>query len=67
MSNVQAYELRPAGVDGYSTSEAARVIGVSSRWIARLCDAGKLPYRRTTLGRLINADAVDALAAARRQ
>ena len=50
----------------YSVGEAARVLGLSPRRVAQLCDAGGLGYRRTSLGwRLIDKRTVDALAAAK--
>jgi hypothetical protein len=39
--------------DELSPSQAARLLGVSSKRVAQLCDAGALAHRRTTLGRLI--------------
>ncbi len=48
---------RPA----YTSSEAARRLDVSVRWIHKLTAAGRLPYVRTPLGRLIDAEAVEKL------
>ena len=49
----------------YSPAQAASVLGVSTERIRQLGHAGRLPYAVTPLGRLFDADAVDALAAGR--
>jgi excisionase family DNA binding protein len=49
-----------------STSQAARVLGVSVCWVRRLTDSEALPAIRTPLGRLLPAAAVRELAERRR-
>ena len=49
----------------YTPSEASRVLGCSKAWILRLVASGKVPAVRTGLGQLIDAAAVDELAAQR--
>lgn len=46
-------------------SKAARIAGCSAQWIRLLADAGKLPSIRSDLGRLVDLEAVKALAATR--
>ena len=48
-----------------SPAEAARRVGVTPARIIQLTRAGRLPYVQTSLGRLIEPAAVDALAAER--
>jgi hypothetical protein len=48
-----------------AVSTAARILGLSSRRVIQLCDAGKLTHRRTALGRLIPRAAAEDLARAR--
>jgi excisionase family DNA binding protein len=43
-----------------SPSEAGRRIGISGQRVRELIDAGKLPARRTVLGRLVPTSAVEA-------
>lgn len=54
-----------ATLDGLCTSEAARELGVSRSYVDKLVKQGKLPYVNTTLGRLIEPNAVAALKAER--
>jgi excisionase family DNA binding protein len=49
----------------YTPSEAAHRLGLTPARVRQLMAAGRLPHRRTPLGRLLDADAVDALALAR--
>lgn len=51
----------------FTTSEAARELKISAERVRQLADAGVLPCRKTGLGRLFDAAAVQALAAQRRQ
>ena len=51
----------------YTTSEAARVLGISAERVRQLAARGALPSRRTPLGRLYSRAAVEALAARRRK
>lgn len=48
-----------------SPSQAGRRLGVSAHRVLQLVNEGRLPAQMTPLGRLIPADAVDALAAER--
>jgi excisionase family DNA binding protein len=48
-----------------SPSQAAAIIGVSSKRIVQLCNEGRLPSTRTPLGRLIPRVAVVDYAAGR--
>jgi excisionase family DNA binding protein len=50
-----------------SSSQAARLLEVSSERVRQLADAGKLPCERTPLGRLFDRADVEALAAERRE
>ena len=43
-----------------SPSQAARILDVSAKRVVQLCDAKRLPCERTTLGRLIPREAVEA-------
>ncbi len=52
---------------GFSTSEAARALGLSAERVRQLAKAGVLPRQQTALGRLYDRAAVEALAARRRQ
>ena len=52
---------------GFSTSEAARALGLSAERVRQLANAGVLPCQQTALGRLYDRAAVEALAARRRQ
>lgn len=47
---------------GLTTGEAARVLGVSADRVRQLARAGRLPYLRTSLGRLFAAADVERLA-----
>lgn len=49
----------------YSTSEAARRMDVSPDRVRQLLRTGRIPFTPTPLGRLLDADAVDALVAVR--
>ena len=49
----------------YTPSEAAYRLHLTPTRIRQLMAAGRLPHRRTPLGRLLDADAVDAMALAR--
>ena len=49
----------------YTPSEAAYRLRLTTARIRQLMADGRLPHRRTPLGRLLDADAVDALALAR--
>jgi len=49
----------------YSPAEAARLLGVTPARVRQFMAAGRLPYIRTPLGRLLDADAVDAMVQAR--
>jgi len=49
-----------------STSEAAVALGVSTRRVAQLADAGKLPFVHTSIGRLFSRDGIDARIAERK-
>jgi len=49
----------------YTPSEAAHRLHLTTARIRQLMAAGRLPHRRTPLGRLLDADAVDAMALAR--
>ena len=49
----------------YTPSEAARRLGLTPARVRQLMADGRLPHRRTPLGRLLDADAVDAMALAR--
>jgi excisionase family DNA binding protein len=51
----------------YSPAQAASVLGVSTERVRQLGHAGRLPCTRTPLGRLFDADAVDAMARERAQ
>lgn len=46
-------------------SDAGRVLGLSSRRVIQLADAGRLPVVRTRLGRLFRLEDVQRLAAER--
>ncbi len=52
---------------GFSTSEAARALGLSAERVRQLAKTGVLPCQQTSLGRLYDPAAVEALAAHRRQ
>jgi hypothetical protein len=45
-------------MDELSPSQAARLLGLSSKRVVQLCDARLLVHRRTPLGRLIPRVAV---------
>ena len=45
----------------YTPSEAARRLGLTPTRIRQLMADGRLPHCRTPLGRLLDADAVDAM------
>ena len=49
----------------YTPAQAAGVLGVSAERVRQFARAGRLPCTRTPLGRLFDADAVDAMARAR--
>ena len=49
----------------YSTGEAATVLDVSPDRVRQLARAGSVSFIQTPLGRLFDADAVDAMAHAR--
>ena len=49
----------------YTPSEAAHRLGLTPARVRQLMAEGRLPHRRTPLGRLLDADAVDAMAQAR--
>ena len=49
----------------YTPSEAALHLRLTTARVRQLMAAGRLPHRRTPLGRLLDADAVDAMAHAR--
>jgi hypothetical protein len=49
----------------YTPSEAARHLGLTPARVRQFMADGRLPHRRTPLGRLLDADAVDAMALAR--
>lgn len=49
----------------YTPAQAAGVLGVSAERVRQFARAGRLPCTRTPLGRLFDADAVDAMAQAR--
>lgn len=53
------------GIDALTTSEAARLLGVSAERVRQLADAGTLPCKRTALGRLFDPEAVASVAASR--
>ena len=46
----------------YSPAQAAGILGLSTERVRQFARAGRLPCTRTPLGRLFDADAVDALA-----
>ena len=46
----------------YTPSEAAQRLRLTTARVRRLMAAGRLPHRRTPLGRLLDAAAVDAMA-----
>lgn len=48
-----------------TTSQAARVLALSSERVRQLARSGRLPFLDTDLGRLFDADAVRTLAAVR--
>lgn len=48
-----------------STTQAARELGVSSVYVRKLANEGRIPVEVTPLGRLYDADAVHALAVER--
>lgn len=50
-----------------TTSQAARVLGISAERVRQLAARGALPSSRTPLGRLYSRAAVEALAARRRE
>ena len=50
----------------YTPSEAARRLGLTPARVRQFMADGRLPHRRTPLGRLLDADAVDAMVLARR-
>jgi excisionase family DNA binding protein len=49
----------------YTPSEAAQRLRLTTARVRQLMADGRLPHRRTPLGRLLEADAVDAMALAR--
>jgi excisionase family DNA binding protein len=49
----------------YTPSEAARRLGLTPARVRQFMADGRLPHRRTPLGRLLDADAVDAMVVAR--
>ena len=49
----------------YTPSEAARRLGLTPARVRQFMADGRLPHRRTPLGRLLDADAVDAMALVR--
>ena len=49
----------------YTPAEAAHRLGLTTARVRQLMAAQRLPHRVTPLGRLLDADAVDAMAAAR--
>jgi excisionase family DNA binding protein len=51
--------------DLLSTRQAADILGVSTRRVVQLADAGKLPFVRTSIGRLFSRDGLDARLAER--
>ena len=51
----------------YTPAQAAGVLGVSAERVRQFARAGRLPCTRTPLGRLLDADAVDAMARERAQ
>lgn len=46
-------------------SQAARKLGLSSSWLGRLVDSGRIAATTTPYGRLIDADELDRYAASR--
>ena len=50
----------------YTPDEAAHRLNLTTARVRQLMAAGRLPHRRTPLGRLLHADAVDAMALARK-
>ncbi len=59
--------MHPADMtsEALTTSEAARLLGLSAERVRQLADSGILPCKRTALGRLFDPKAVDAVAASR--
>ena len=49
----------------YTPSEAAQRLGVTPERVRQLLRAGRIPHVQTPLGRLIDANALDAIAQAR--
>ena len=49
----------------YTPSEAARRLSLTPARVRQFMADGRLPHRRTPLGRLLDADAVDAMVLAR--
>ena len=42
-----------------SPRQAAVRLGVTTEWVRRLCESGRLHHDRTALGRLIHAESVE--------
>jgi hypothetical protein len=57
--------LEPTSTAGLSPAQAARVLDLTPNRIRQLCDSGVLKVTRTPLGRLLDAESVNALAAER--
>jgi hypothetical protein len=49
----------------YTPSEAAHRLHLTTARVRQLMAAGRLPHRRTPFGRLLDADAIDAVALTR--
>lgn len=54
--------IRGMSLKQLTTSQAAKVIGVSGRRVVQLADSGKLVCERTPLGRLYDAADVERVA-----
>ena len=49
----------------YTTAQAAHALRLTPDRVRQLMRAGRIPHTETLLGRLLDADAVDAMALAR--
>lgn len=50
--------MEPIAVEGLTTSQVARLIGVSSSRVIQLANTGRLPHQRTPLGRIFDTNGV---------
>jgi len=54
-------------MEGMTTGQVARRLGLSEARIGQLARAGRLPFRQTPLGRLFDRDAIEEIARAREE